>query len=75
MGKGKGKASGWAAKIPSSAIFIELRNVRMGRVNHFMKQVCYKLPGSYKLVARFHSSNKNSLIAFRKTRVCYNYFF
>ena len=53
MGKGKGKPSNWAAKIPSKLIFIEFRNVRAGRVKYFMLQVSYKLSGSFLIVSKY----------------------
>jgi ribosomal protein L16/L10AE len=73
MGKGKGKPSNWAAKIPSGSIFIEFRNVRSGRAKHFMIQVIHKLPGSFKVISRY--SNFLPLIAFKKNTTQYDYFF
>jgi len=73
MGKGKGKPANWAAKIPSEAIFMELRNVRAGRFKHFFKQVIFKLPGKYLLVSKF--LHRTSLIAYRSKYLQYDYFF
>ena len=58
MGKGKGKSSDWAAKIPSECIFIELRNVRPGRSKHFFSQIVYKLPGKHTFVSKYTHYNK-----------------
>ena len=55
MGKGKGKSSNWAAKVPSMSIFIELKNLRYGRAKYFMEQVSYKLPGKHTLCFRFQN--------------------
>ena len=75
MGKGKGKSGDWAAKIPSNSIFIELKNVRPGRANYFLSQIKYKLPGNYKIITRYSLFPKNSTIAFKKKKICYDYFF
>jgi large subunit ribosomal protein L16 len=53
MGKGKGKPSNWAAKIPNNSVFIELKNVRPGRSNHFLRQVSYKLPGYFLIISKY----------------------
>lgn len=74
MGKGKGKPSNWAAKIPSGSIFIEFRNVRPGRARHFMTQVTHKLPGSFKVVSRYPNTHI-TLIAFKKNTIQYDYFY
>jgi ribosomal protein L16/L10AE len=72
MGKGKGKPSNWAAKLPLNCIFIELKNVRYGRSDHFLNQIKYKLPGDYILVFRF---NKYYIIPFfRKVHTKYTYY-
>jgi len=69
MGKGKGKVCGWAAKIPSRSIFIELRNVRRGRMNYFFKQIKYKLPGKYVIITRFNQ--KNTIKLYPSTHIQY----
>jgi ribosomal protein L16/L10AE len=73
MGKGKGKPTNWAAKIPSECIFIELRNVRSGRALFFLKQVSFKLPGEFKIVSKF--LQRTPTIAFRKTLIQYDFFY
>jgi large subunit ribosomal protein L16 len=73
MGKGKGKSSNWAAKIPHGCIFIELRNVRPGRVKHFLKQIIYKLPGKYLILSKYHQNYP--LVAFKKSFNRYNFFY
>ena len=73
MGKGKGKPSLWAAKVPSDTIFIELRNVRSGRVKHFLKQIIFKLPGRFKIISKF--KQRNSVIAFKKLHIKYDFFY
>jgi len=74
MGKGKGKSSNWAAKIPSKSIFIELRNVRLGRTYYYLRQINYKLPGSYAIISKFNK-HTHTLIAYKHTQVQYNHFF
>jgi ribosomal protein L16/L10AE len=73
MGKGKGKPSLWAAKVPSDTIFIELRNVRSGRVKHFLQQIIFKLPGRFKIISKF--TQRNSVIAFKKVSIRYDFFY
>lgn len=73
MGKGKGKQSNWAAKITSQSIFIELRNVRPGRANHFLSQVSHKLPGNFQIVSKY--KQHLPLIAFKNVSTQYDYYF
>jgi ribosomal protein L16/L10AE len=73
MGKGKGKPSDWAAKIPSMLIFIEFRNVRAGRVRYFLKQVMFKLPGLYKIISKYTQHTR--LNSFKKIHARYDHFF
>jgi len=73
MGKGKGKPTNWAAKVPHYCIFIELRNVRVGRITYFINQVVYKLPGEYKLVSRYAQNSQP--IVFKKHANKYDYFY
>jgi len=73
MGKGKGKPSNWAAKVPSESIFIELKNVRTGRAKYFLNQVIFKFPGSYKIVSKYNS--RLHLVAFKKIKIRYDYFY
>jgi ribosomal protein L16/L10AE len=73
MGKGKGKPSNWAVKIPKYCIFIELRNVRIGRGFHFLRKVTLKLPGQYKVISRYETNL--TLVAFGKDTLRYDFFF
>ena len=75
MGKGKGKSSDWAAKIPSNSIFIELKNVRSGRASYFLNQIRHKLPGNYVIIKKYSLFPKNTVIAFNKKKIYYDYLF
>jgi large subunit ribosomal protein L16 len=76
MGKGKGKPSNWAAKIPYKSIFIELGNARPGRTKYFLFQIAQKLPGKYLVVSKYapgiYCTNNNG---FSKFRHMYNFFY
>jgi ribosomal protein L16/L10AE len=73
MGKGKGKNSSWSAKIPINSIFIEFKNVRLGRSKYFLNQVTYKLPGKHKIVSKYDQHSE--IPFFKKANRKYNYFF
>jgi len=73
MGKGKGKPSNWAARIPTGLIFIEFKNIRPGRAFYYLVQTKYKLPGSHKIVSKYHINVK--LISFKKRSIRNNYYF
>lgn len=73
MGKGKGKPSTWAAKIPSKSIFIEVRNLRPGRAIHFLLQVATKLPGRFKIVKKYEQWVPS--IAFKKVHTQSNTYY
>lgn len=73
MGKGKGKSSNWASKIPYNIIFIELKNVRVGRGKYFFKQLNYKLPGKHNIVYRFFQ--KNPIPFFKNSYTLYEHFY
>ena len=73
MGKGKGKPTNWAAKVPHTCVFIELRNVRIGRVKHFMNQVVHKLPGKFKLVSRYVQTTQS--VTYKKYPNKYDFFY
>jgi len=70
MGKGKGKPSNWAAELTTGAVFIELRNLRLGRANYFLTQTMYKLPGKYEIVLKYDTLIP--LIAFKNKYARYN---
>jgi large subunit ribosomal protein L16 len=72
MGKGKGKNSNWATKIPPKSIFVELKNVRKGRVKYFLQQVVYKLPGNHILLTKY--SQYYSVVFFKKKSSQYTHF-
>ena len=44
MGKGNGKLSTWFIKIKGGRVILEFKNLRLGRAEHFLKQVSHKLP-------------------------------
>lgn len=73
MGKGKGKLSVWAAKIPFGITFIEFRNVRVGRGYYFFLQVIYRLSGLFRIIFKY---NKKfiPLVSYKKRKQLYNYF-
>jgi len=74
MGKGKGKPSDWAAKLPYKCIFLEFRNVRLGRVRFFTTQLSHKLPGSFELVYKYNQ-NPYPILTSRKSSNVYDFFF
>lgn len=43
MGKGKGKLECWFTNVTNGVIFVEFRNLRIGRSKYFMKQLTHKL--------------------------------
>ena len=73
MGKGKGKPSNLAAKIPSNLVFIELRNVRLGRAKYFLRQVSYKLPGKYSFINKY--TLYTTLVAYKNIKSRYDFFY
>lgn len=50
MGKGKGKLSIWYNKVTTGSIFIETRNLRVGRAVYYLRQAQGKLKGSSKII-------------------------
>lgn len=50
MGKGKGKLECWFTNITSGVIFVEFRNLRLGRSRYFLKQLTHKLGISTKFL-------------------------
>lgn len=68
MGKGKGKLSVWSAKIPFGLIFLEFRNVRLGRGLYFLSQLIYRLSGSFRIVSKFNNKNYLPLISYKKKK-------
>lgn len=54
MGKGKGKAKGWVADIPSGLNLFEFKNLRYGRAVYFCNQIRHKLPVKSRIVSRFN---------------------
>lgn len=50
MGKGKGKLSIWYNKITTGSVFIETRNLRIGRAIYYLRQAQRKLKGHSKIV-------------------------
>jgi len=71
MGKGKGKPSNWAAEISTGLIFLELRNLRLGRANYFLTQTMHKLPGKYEIILKYQTLLP--IISFKKKYIYYNY--
>jgi len=44
MGKGTGKLATWFVQLRSGVVLMEFKNLRIGRANHFLKQVAFRLP-------------------------------
>lgn len=53
MGKGKGKRQTWCINVPSGFVFVEFKNLRVGRSLYFLKQILYKLPVPAYITTRF----------------------
>lgn len=52
MGKGKGKLSIWYNQLTTGVIFIEMKNLRLGRALYYLRQVKGKIKGSAKVIYR-----------------------
>lgn len=50
MGKGKGKLECWFTSVSNGTIFVEFRNLRLGRSKYFLKQLTHKLGLSTKIL-------------------------
>lgn len=44
MGKGVGKLSTWHVRLNAGIVLLEFKNLRLGRMRYFFKQVTHKLP-------------------------------
>ena len=53
MGKGKGKLSIWYNQLTAGIIFIEMKNLRLGRACYYLRQARNKLKGSAKVIYRY----------------------
>jgi ribosomal protein L16/L10AE len=56
MGKGKGKRQTWCINIPSGFVFLEFKNLRVGRNMYFLKQLMFKLPVSSYVTTKFYNN-------------------
>ena len=72
MGKGKGKLSGWVAKLSPGVHMFEFKNLRSGRARYYYLQVAHRLPVKSKFIT---ATNKKIPLILKQTfRISYESF-
>lgn len=73
MGKGVGKLKTWLSYLPTGTIFLEFKNLRIGRSFYFIRQLRFRLKCSTKPIFN-NSFDRNLPLNFSRKRVSYQSF-